>query len=132
MVNSTLIEMAESRTSLMVNRLRDLQAVAPDIIASAVVTADGLSLASSLPGDVEEERIAAMSAAMLSLGERIASELQRGTLEEVYIRGEQGMVLLTSVGRDAVLTALSRNDARLGLLFLEMRRAAADLQAYVN
>lgn len=112
--------------------MRDLQAVAPDIIASAVVTADGLSLASSLPSDVEEERIAAMSAAMLSLGERIASELQRGTLEEVYIRGEQGMVLLTAVGRDAVLTALSRNDARLGLLFLEMRRAAADLQAYVN
>jgi hypothetical protein len=97
-----------------------------------VVTADGLSLASSLPSDVEEERIAAMSAAMLSLGERIATELQRGTLEEVYIRGEQGMVLLTSVGRDAVLTALSRNDARLGLLFLEMRRAAADLQAYVS
>jgi len=116
----------------MVSRLRDLQAVAPDIIASAVVTADGLSLASSLPSDVEEERIAAMSAAMLSLGERIATELQRGTLEEVYIRGEQGMVLLTSVGRDAVLTALSRNDARLGLLFLEMRRAAADLQAYVS
>jgi hypothetical protein len=126
------IEMVESRTSLMVSRLRDLQAVAPDIIASAVVTADGLSLASSLPSDVEEERIAAMSAAMLSLGERIATELQRGTLEEVYIRGEQGMVLLTSVGRDAVLTALSRNDARLGLLFLEMRRAAADLQAYVS
>jgi hypothetical protein len=116
----------------MVSRLRVLQAVAPDIIASAVVTADGLSLASSLPSDVEEERIAAMSAAMLSLGERIATELQRGTLEEVYIRGEQGMVLLTSVGRDAVLTALSRNDARLGLLFLEMRRAAADLQAYVS
>jgi predicted regulator of Ras-like GTPase activity (Roadblock/LC7/MglB family) len=115
----------------MVNRLRDMQATAPDIIASALVTADGLSLATALPSDIQEERVAAMSAAMLSLGERISSELQRGTLEEVYIRGEEGLVLLTAVGRDAVLTALSRNEAKLGLIFLEMRRAAADLEAYV-
>lgn len=124
--------MAETRASQMVNRLKELQAVAPDIIASALVTADGLTLASALPADVEEERIAAMSAAMLSLGERIAVELQRGSLEEVYIRGNEGMVLLTSVGRDAVLTALSRNDAKLGIIFLEMRRAAADLEKYVS
>ena len=116
----------------MVKRLKDLQAVAPDIIASAVVTADGLTLASALPADVEEERIAAMSAAMLSLGERIAAELQRGSLEEVYIRGNEGMVLLTSVGKDAVLTALSRKEANLGIIFLEMRRAAVDLEAYVS
>ncbi len=124
--------MATSRSAQMVNRLRNLQAVAPDIIASAVVTADGLTLASALPSDVEEERIAAMSAAMLSLGERIAAELQRGELEEVYIRGDEGMVLLTAVGRDAVLTALSRNEAKLGIIFLEMRRAAVDLEAYVS
>lgn len=123
--------MADSRSAQMVNRLRDMQATAPDIIASAVVTADGLSLASALPGDVEEERVAAMSAAMLSLGERISAELQRGGLEEVYIRGDQGLVLLTAVGKDAVLTALSRDEAKIGLVMLEMRRAAADLEQYV-
>lgn len=123
--------MADTRSDLMVNRLRDLQATTPDIIASAVVTADGLSLASALPSNVEEERVAAMSAAMLSLGERIAQELQRGSMEEVYIRGDEGLVLLTAIGRDAVLTALSRSEAKLGLMFLEMRRAAADLEAYV-
>jgi len=123
--------MAEMRASEMENRLRKLQADAPDIMGSAVVTADGLSLASALPSDVGEERIAAMSAAMLSLGERIASELQRGSLEEVYIRGDQGLVFLTAVGRDAVLTALSRTESKLGIIFLEMRRAAADLEAYV-
>lgn len=124
--------MAESRSTEMANRLRDLQAAAPDIIAAAVVTSDGLTLASALPADVQEERIAAMSAAMLSLGERIAAELQRGSLEEVYIRGDEGLVLLTSVGKDAVLTALSRNEAKLGIMFLEMRRAAADLEKYVS
>lgn len=115
----------------MVERLKDLQAAAPGIMASAVVTSDGLALASALPSDVEEERVAAMSAAMLSLGERIASELERGVFEEVYIRGDQGLVLLTAVGKDAVLTALSRDEAKLGLMLLEMRRAAADLETYV-
>lgn len=124
--------MNDTRTKQMVTRLRDLQAIVPDVIASAVITADGLTLASSLPPEVEEERISAMSAAMLSLGERIASELQRGRLDEVYIRGDEGFVLLTSVGEDAVLTALTRSEGRLGLIFLEMRRAAQDLQAYVT
>ena len=123
--------MEETRSAHIVSRLRDMQAVAPDIIASAVVTSDGLTLASALPHDVEEERVSAMSAAMLSLGERIASELQRGTMEEIYIRGEEGFVLLTAVGQEAVLTALSRSGGRLGVIFLEMRRAAEDLKEYV-
>lgn len=124
--------MNDSRANLMVDRLRQMQVTAPDIIASALVTVDGLTLASALPSDVEEDRVSAMSAAMLSLGERIATELNRGTLDEVYIRGEEGFVLLTAVGQDAVLTALSRNEGRLGLIFLEMRRAAIDLKDYVS
>lgn len=119
--------MTRSRTELMVSRLRDLQASMPDIEASAVVSVDGLIMASALPADVEEDRVSAMSAAMLSLGERIAGELGRGLLEQVYIRGAQGYVFLSAVGEDAVLTVLARKDAKLGLIFLDMRRAAEDL-----
>jgi len=111
----------------MVERLRDLQATSPDIEASAIVSVDGLSIASALPQDVEEDRVSAMSAAMLSLGERIASELGRGSLDQVYIRGEKGFVILMSVGEEAVLTVLARERAKLGLLFLDMRRATEDL-----
>jgi len=116
----------------MVNRLRDMQAASPDIEASAVVSVDGLIMASALPSDVEEDRVSAMSAAMLSLGERISSELGRGSLEQVYIRGNNGYVILTSVGEEAVLTALARERAKLGLIFLEMRRAAQDLTRLVG
>jgi hypothetical protein len=111
----------------MVARLRDLQASSPDVEASAVVSVDGLTMASALPADVEEDRVAAMSAAMLSLGERIATELGRGVLDQVYIKGEKGYVVLMAVGRDAVLTVLARQQAKLGLLFLDMRRATEDL-----
>jgi hypothetical protein len=124
--------MAKSRRDLLVERLRDLQLTTQDVEASAVVSVDGLTIAASLPADVEEDRVAAMSAAMLSLGERIASELGRGVLDEVYIHGNDGYVLLMSVGEEAVLTVLTRRQAKLGLIFLEMRRAAEDLERLVE
>jgi hypothetical protein len=124
--------MTRSRKDLMVDRLREMQAASPDIIASAVVSVDGLIMASALPADVEEDRVSAMSAAMLSLGERIAMELGRGALEQVYIRGDSGYVLVTAVGQEAVLTALARDGAKLGLIFLEMRRAAEHLARIVG
>jgi len=111
----------------MIARLKDLQMGTPDIEASAVVSVDGLIMASALPPDVEEDRVSAMSAAMLSLGERIASELGRGVLDQVYVRRANGYVILASVGEEAVLTVLARKDAKLGLVFLDMRRAAEDL-----
>ena len=119
--------MSKSRSQLMVDRLRAMQAASPDIEASAIVSVDGLIMASALPGDVEEDRVSAMSAAMLSLGERIATELGRGSLEQVYIKGSKGFIILTAVGNEAVLTDLARQEAKLGLIFLEMRRAAEDL-----
>jgi predicted regulator of Ras-like GTPase activity (Roadblock/LC7/MglB family) len=117
---------------MLVDRLRDLQGNTPDIEASAVVSVDGLVIASSLPAGVEEDRVSAMSAAMLSLGERIATELGRGMLDEVYIHGDDGYVLLMSSGQEAVLTVLAREQAKLGLVLLEMRRAAQDLEQLIG
>jgi hypothetical protein len=111
----------------MMDRLRDLQSSSADVEASAVVSVDGLTMASALPANVEEDRVSAMSAAMLSLGERIATELGRGKLDQVYIKGQTGYVILMSIEREAVLTVLARDRAKLGLLFLDMRRATEDL-----
>ena len=123
--------MATSRNELMMDRLKQMQASSPDIEASAVVSIDGLTIASVLPQGVEEDRVSAMSAAMLSLGERIANELGRSSLEQIYIKGKLGYVVLMSVGNDAVLTALAREQAKLGLIFLDMRRAVEDLTKLV-
>ena len=123
--------MAISRTDKMSERLRDLQASSPDVEASAVISVDGLTIASALPESVEGDRVAAMSAAMLSLGERISGELGRGNLDQVYIRGENGFMILMAVGDEAVLTVLARKQAKLGLLFLDMRRVTQDLSELV-
>ncbi len=123
--------MAISRTDKMSERLRDLQASSPDVEASAVISVDGLTIASALPENVEGDRVAAMSAAMLSLGERISGELGRGNLDQVYIRGANGFMILMAVGNEAVLTVLARKQAKLGLLFLDMRRVTQDLSELV-
>ncbi len=114
--------MTKTRSQLIVDRLREMQISSPSIEASAVVSVDGLTIASALPSSVEEDRVAAMSAAMLSLGERIATELGRGGLEQVYIKGSNGYVILMSIGNDAVLTALAHESAKLGLILLDMHR----------
>jgi len=111
--------------------LRDLQISSPDVEAAAIVSVDGLSIASSLPSNVEEDRVSAMSAAMLSLGERIANELGRGGLEQVYVKGEHGYVILSAIGDEAVLTVLAREQAKLGLIFLDMSRAVKELEKLV-
>jgi len=124
--------MSQARSDQMVERLQSMQAAAPDIEASAVVSADGLIIASALRTDVEEDRLSAMSAAMLGLGERIAAELGRGKLDQVYIKGESGFVLLAVIGTEALLTVLACKEAKLGLVFFEMRRAAEDLAKLIE
>ena len=123
--------MSKSRTEQLVEHLRDLQSSSGDVEAAAIVSVDGLSMASSLPADIEEDRVSAMSAAMLSLGERISSELGRGELEQVYVKGENGYVILNAIGEEAVLTVLARKNAKLGLIFLDISRAVETLTGVV-
>lgn len=123
--------MPKSRTEQLQERLRDLQASSGDVEAAAIVSVDGLSMASSLPGHIEEDRVSAMSAAMLSLGERISTELGRGGLEQVMVKGENGYVILTAVGEEAVLTVLARKEAKLGLIFLDVTRTVEALKPLV-
>lgn len=99
----------------------------PDLQGAALVTPDGLSLTSVLPGNMDEERTAAMSAAMLSLGERIGQELSRGNVERIVIEGEKGYSVMVSCGEDAVLLVLAAKEAKQGLLFLEIKRIVKDL-----
>src|SRR3990172_3498840 len=105
--------MTRSRADLMVDRLRNMQAAAPDIEASAVVSVDGLIMASALQQGVEEDRVSAMSAAMLSLGERISNELGRGGLEQVYIKDSKHPIEQTSNGDEVDITSMARHEAKL-------------------
>ncbi|NJR50554.1 MAG: diacylglyceryl transferase [Leptolyngbyaceae cyanobacterium CSU_1_3] len=98
-----------------------------DIQGATLVSPDGLAIASALPERVDEERIAAMTAAMLSIGERIGRELARGQIDRVIVVGEKGYSVLVNCSDDAVLLILANANAKQGLLFLEIKRAVAEL-----
>ncbi|MBK6873399.1 MAG: roadblock/LC7 domain-containing protein [Kineosporiaceae bacterium] len=107
--------------------LRDLVGSTPDIEGAALVTTDGLPLAAALPQGTDEDRVSAMAAAALSMGSRMAAELKRGTLEQVYVKGNAGYVVMMQAGEETVLETISSSDARLGLLLYEMKVAAKEL-----
>jgi predicted regulator of Ras-like GTPase activity (Roadblock/LC7/MglB family) len=108
--------------------VQDFVARTSDVQGAAVVTPDGLPLASSLPGNMDEERVSAMSAAMLSLGERIGTELLGGTTDRIYVEGDEGFTVLTNCGEDAVFLVLAGKTAKQGMLMLEIKRTVADVK----
>ena len=113
-----------SRANRLDRAIGDLLAQAPEVEAAAVVSFDGLPMASALPATMDEDRVAAMSAALLSLGERAAEGLGRGSLSQVYIEGEHGTVFLVSADDEAVLVAVASKGAKVGMMLYEVRRAA--------
>ncbi len=115
------------RADMLTAVLSELNGTSADIEASAVISTDGLIMAALLPAGMDEDRVGAMSAAMLSLGSRTSHELACGELEQVLIKGDKGYVLMVDAGENGVLTVLAKPSARLGLIFLDVKRAAENI-----
>jgi predicted regulator of Ras-like GTPase activity (Roadblock/LC7/MglB family) len=108
--------------------LRTLQSGTPDIEASALITEDGLIVASALPQHIEEMRVAGMSSTLLNLGMRAATELGRGNVEQVMIRGESGYAVMVTAAPGTLLLVLTTKNAKLGLIFLDVSRAVETIK----
>ena len=116
-----------SRVDRIQEVLRSLRSVSPDVVGSAMVSTDGFIIASLLPSEVDEELVCGMAAALLGVGERIATELMGGNMEQTYVRGRLGYVILNAVGQEAILVVLTTPEAKLGLVFLDIRRRVQEL-----
>jgi len=113
-----------SRAGRLDKVLSDLRKKAPEIEAAAIVSFDGLPMVSDLPAGMDEDRVAAMCAALLSLGERASTDLGRGLLNQVYIEGETGTVFLIACDEEAVLVAVAAAGSKVGMMLYEVRRGA--------
>lgn len=120
-----------SRVEKIQDVLRSLRSVSPDILGSAVVSTDGFIIASLLPSEVDEELVSGMAAALLGVGERIATELMGGSMEQTYVRGKHGYVILNAIGTDSLLIVLTTPDAKLGLVFLDVKRRVSELSKII-
>jgi predicted regulator of Ras-like GTPase activity (Roadblock/LC7/MglB family) len=116
-----------SRADNITRLIKQLASNTPDLEASAVIDNDGLMIASALGADVDDDAVAAMSAALLGIAERISSELRRGSFEMVMTRGNEGYVILVRCGRDAVLSVMASGSAKIGLIFLDVKRTAVEV-----
>ena len=111
------------RTESLNKILKNLQTGSPDVEASALITEDGLIIASSLPRDLDEVTVGGMSATLLHLGTRAATTLNRGDVREVIVRGDEGYGVMVSAGSGVLLLVVANENAKLGLIFYDMRAA---------
>ncbi len=107
--------------------INELRFKSVGIVDVAIVSLEGLPIVSLVLERVEETRFAAMTAAMLSLGERVATELNKGLLKKIFVEGDHGYIITMQAGDSAVLTVSATTDTKLGLLFLDMERAAGKI-----
>ncbi len=123
--------MSEEEEETLEDILKNLLASIPEVQSAAVVSIEGLPIASALPPDVDETRIAAMTAAILSLAERAAQEFGKGLFEQVFVRGQNGYVLTMAAGQNAVLTISTTKNVKLGLIFLDTKRTCDKIAKYL-
>lgn len=115
------------RAELLTEVLNELNGTSAEVEASAAISIDGLTMAALVPAAMDEHGVGATSAAILSLGARAAQELVRGNLEQVLVKGTGGHALMIGAAREAVLAILAKSNARLGLIFFDVRRAAESI-----
>ncbi len=101
--------------------LRKMEAVNSDIQGSSIVSIQGLPICSVLARDINDGIVSAMSAAILSVSERAVEELARGDLKRILIEGDEGIIILSKAGKNAILCTLAQSDASLGMVFLNIQ-----------
>ncbi|MGC8812701.1 MAG: roadblock/LC7 domain-containing protein [Candidatus Aenigmatarchaeota archaeon] len=110
--------------------LRELEKIG-DIIGSAIVRRDGLLIASGLPSEVNARAVAAMAAAIVGTSETSTKELEIGEFQQVVVNASEGQYVAIGAGEEAILIALLRKNANIGLILLEMEKAAKKIEKLV-
>jgi predicted regulator of Ras-like GTPase activity (Roadblock/LC7/MglB family) len=112
-----------SRIEELNQALYDLQAGCQDILTSALLTEDGLVIAGSFPDGVDGAHVAATTAAMISIAHKTSLDFDRGALRRSFVEWENGYMIM-EVTPHGVLMSTARKEAKLGLILLDLSRAA--------
>jgi len=113
------IKRKRRKNSYLLNKLLGAN---PEVTFAAIVSAEGLPIAYGLPQWIDETRIAAMTATLLSLSERAIIEMGKGDFDQLYIKGSEGYLLVMQAGPDMVLIVSTKKNVRLGFILLDCRR----------
>ncbi len=128
-MNTATVTISKSeKIKEVLNRFRSISA---DIFGASVITLEGFMVASVTLSEIDEGLVGGLTAAMLGVGERIASEMMNSKMSQIYIKSDNGYIICNSINNDTVLVSLVNSDAKLGLIFLEIRRILPDLASLI-
>lgn len=123
---------AGTRKDRLAKALRSLIDTSGDVSGVAVVSMDGLIMAADLPSQVDQARVGAVAAAILSLSGRSVMQLKRGELQQTLVQGAEGNIIIAHAGANAVLVALTGAGVNLGMVFLDVRECASGIAAILS
>lgn len=103
--------------------LLELNGKSVNIESSAIISQDGLIIASTLPAGMNEDHFGGVTAALFSVGFHGAQEFAGG-VDEMIVKGSRGYILMTSAGKEVYLTAIAKTNSELDNMFFELKRSA--------
>jgi uncharacterized protein len=114
----------DNKIKEVLNKYRSISA---DIFGASVITMEGFMVASVSLNEIDEGLVGGLTAAMLGVGERIAKEMMNSKMNQLFIKSDKGYIICNNINEDTVLVSLVNAEAKLGLIFLEIRRIIPEL-----
>jgi predicted regulator of Ras-like GTPase activity (Roadblock/LC7/MglB family) len=108
--------------------LKNLQDNIEGIKSSAIVSAEGLIVQSILEEGISDIKLAAMTATILSVAERVLLELKSGVLDVCILQGNEGNFVVMEAGKELILAVCLDVDARMDTCFIEMRKVSEQIK----
>ncbi|MFX1297846.1 MAG: roadblock/LC7 domain-containing protein [Promethearchaeota archaeon] len=93
--------------------LKKLLAAIPEIKAAAITSLEGLPIASALPLNMDETRVAVMNAVLLAITKYLIFEMKEGEFHQISIKGRDGYYIVLPCGANAIIAFSTTKDIRL-------------------
>ncbi len=122
--------MSAEETERIKQQLNELKAELPEIEGIAVLTKEGLPIA-SIFSTIDPAILSAITATLNNVSEKAMEELQKGLLETVIVQGEQGHLVVQGIGTSAVIAVLASKSAKPGLLYILVNRVSDKLADFL-
>lgn len=130
-MNATITSTTVSKSEKIKEVLNRFRSISSEIFGASVITMEGFMVASVTLSEIDEGLVGGLTAAMLGVGERIANEMMNSRMNQIYIKSEKGYIICNSINEETVLVSLVNSEAKLGLIFLEIRRILPDLASLI-
>lgn len=104
----------------------------PEVAGAALVSREGLVVASRLPAQADSEAMAALMVTLARTAEQLAEASGRTTIDRMVLEGAGGMIIAMPVAAESLLVVLTAPGAAAGKLLYDLRQSRGDLAALLS